>query len=165
MHQPTTPGNCVPLRASGGDATSNAVFEPGGASTSTLDLEVFALRSPARVIGWVHNRANYWYKLPHRADSNTDPTRRLHNDNQSSTPDSIPALVGQRVTVPRVARPGRYRLEFFSTYPFYARSRGGHGKSADLQQELTELFNSQNTATSPDSTSIPATYLRVTVSC
>jgi ubiquinone/menaquinone biosynthesis C-methylase UbiE len=40
-----------------------------------------------------------------------------------------------------------------------------NGKSAALQQELTELFTSQNTATSPDSTSIPATYLRVTVSC
>ncbi len=40
-----------------------------------------------------------------------------------------------------------------------------NGKLADLQQELTELFNSQNQASSPGSTSIPATYLRVTVDC
>lgn len=40
-----------------------------------------------------------------------------------------------------------------------------NGKSAALQQELTELFKSQNKATSPNSTSIPATYLRVTVNC
>ena len=40
-----------------------------------------------------------------------------------------------------------------------------NGKSADLQQELTDLFTSQNKAASPDSTTIPATYLRVTVNC
>jgi hypothetical protein len=35
------------------------------------------------------------------------------------------------------------------------------GKAADLQKELEELFNSQNK--SQDATSIPATFLRVTV--
>ena len=40
-----------------------------------------------------------------------------------------------------------------------------NGKSAELQQELTALFNSQNQAASPDSTLIPVTYLRVTVGC
>ena len=40
-----------------------------------------------------------------------------------------------------------------------------NGKSADLQQELTELFNRQSKAASPDSTAITATYLRVTVNC
>ena len=42
---------------------------------------------------------------------------------------------------------------------------GKNGKADDLQQELTELFKSQNRATSPDSTLIPATFLRVTVNC
>ena len=37
-----------------------------------------------------------------------------------------------------------------------------NGRAADLQNELEALFNSQNT--SPDATSIPATFLRVTVS-
>lgn len=40
-----------------------------------------------------------------------------------------------------------------------------NGKSAILEQELTELFNGQNKATSPDNTAIPATYLKVTVTC
>lgn len=39
-----------------------------------------------------------------------------------------------------------------------------NGRDADLQKELEELFNSQNTSKSNDSTSIPATFLRVTVS-
>lgn len=38
------------------------------------------------------------------------------------------------------------------------------GKAADLQQELEALFQEQNTSPSPDTTSIPATFLRVTVS-
>ncbi|MEX0830315.1 MAG: class I SAM-dependent methyltransferase [Nitrospirales bacterium] len=38
-----------------------------------------------------------------------------------------------------------------------------NGRAADLQKELEDLFNSQNTIKSNDSTSIPATFLRVTV--
>jgi len=40
-----------------------------------------------------------------------------------------------------------------------------NGQAAKLEQELVDLFNSQNTATEPDSTIISATYLRVTVQC
>jgi hypothetical protein len=39
-----------------------------------------------------------------------------------------------------------------------------NGKAADLQQELESLFQEQNRSPSPDTTSIPATFLRVTVS-
>lgn len=38
-----------------------------------------------------------------------------------------------------------------------------NGKALDLQQELEVLFNSQNTSTGKNTTSIPATFLRVTV--
>jgi SAM-dependent methyltransferase len=38
-----------------------------------------------------------------------------------------------------------------------------NGRTADLQKELETLFNSQNKSPSKESTSIPATYLRVTV--
>jgi SAM-dependent methyltransferase len=38
-----------------------------------------------------------------------------------------------------------------------------NGKAGDLQDELEALFNSQNKSGSTDMTSIPATYLRVTV--
>jgi hypothetical protein len=37
------------------------------------------------------------------------------------------------------------------------------GRAADLQRELEALFNSQNKSPRKDSTSIPATFLRVTV--
>ena len=38
-----------------------------------------------------------------------------------------------------------------------------NGRAADLQGELEDLFNSQNRSPRKDATSIPATYLRVTV--
>jgi SAM-dependent methyltransferase len=38
-----------------------------------------------------------------------------------------------------------------------------NGREADLQAELDALFNSQNASATPDATSIPATFLRVTV--
>lgn len=37
------------------------------------------------------------------------------------------------------------------------------GRTADLQRELSDLFTSQNTASTPDTTVIPATYLHVIV--
>jgi hypothetical protein len=38
-----------------------------------------------------------------------------------------------------------------------------NGRAADLQKELEDLFNSQNRSQREDATSIPATFLRVTV--
>jgi len=38
-----------------------------------------------------------------------------------------------------------------------------NGRAADLQRELEELFTSQNKSPNKDTTSIPATFLRVTV--
>jgi hypothetical protein len=39
-----------------------------------------------------------------------------------------------------------------------------NGRAADLQKELEVLFDAQNKSPSKDTTSIPATFLRVTVS-
>jgi len=57
-------------------------------------------------------------------------------------------------------------LEFKSFYgptmnAFEAAAKSG--RSADLQRELEALFSSHNESPSPDITSIPATFLRVTV--
>jgi len=38
-----------------------------------------------------------------------------------------------------------------------------NGRAGDLLKELTTLFEAQNKATHKDTTSIPATFLRVTV--
>jgi hypothetical protein len=38
-----------------------------------------------------------------------------------------------------------------------------NGKADDLQRELEELFTCENRSSDPNKTSIPATFLRVTV--
>ena len=43
------------------------------------------------------------------------------------------------------------------------RSRREEGRAASLQAELEDLFKSQNKSGRNDGTSIPATFLRVTV--
>jgi hypothetical protein len=40
---------------------------------------------------------------------------------------------------------------------------GKNGKSSELQRELEDLFNRENRSGDPNTTSIPATFLRVTV--
>jgi hypothetical protein len=40
-----------------------------------------------------------------------------------------------------------------------------NGKGAELQAELAALFERQNTSEVKGATSIPATFLRVTVAC
>ena len=40
-----------------------------------------------------------------------------------------------------------------------------NGKAMDLQTELEDLFNSQNKSTDIKTTSIPATFLRITILC
>ena len=63
------------------------------------------------------------------------------------------ATVGARRGVPHVLRADDERV----------RSGGRNGRTADLQNELEALFESQNESPSKDATSIPATFLRVTV--
>lgn len=119
-HDPPTPGNCVPTWMVGREDGANPDFLPGGLESSHPDVEAYVLRAPARAVGWVHHRQNYWYLLPHLAGSATKSAYCSSlNDNQPACPDSIRPLRDQQLTILSGLRPGRYRLEFFSTYPAY----------------------------------------------
>ncbi|HEX2608867.1 MAG TPA: methyltransferase domain-containing protein [Flavisolibacter sp.] len=56
----------------------------------------------------------------------------------------------------------RFRYYYGPTMNAYEAAEK-NGKGEQLQQELEDLFNSQNQSGSADTTSIPATFLRVTV--
>ena len=55
-----------------------------------------------------------------------------------------------------------FRYYYGPTMNAYAASET-NGRTGDLHRELRELFESQNKSGSPDVTSIPATFLRVTM--
>ncbi|MBO0358129.1 DUF5060 domain-containing protein [Hymenobacter sp. BT186] len=137
VHTPTTPGNCIPLWTVNKENGTDPDLLPSGVTTSDEAVEVFALRATSRIVGWVHNRHNYWYKLPHSSGPSSAPECADLNDNQPTTRDSVPALVGKQATILNVERPGRYRLEFFSTYPFYDITRDGKDEQGGIIREFT----------------------------
>ncbi len=55
-----------------------------------------------------------------------------------------------------------FREYYGPTMNAYA-AAGADGRTEDLDRELAELFTRQNTSATPDATSIPATFLQVTV--
>jgi hypothetical protein len=64
--------------------------------------------------------------------------------------------------------PAAYLADFRAYYPptmnaFAAAEESG--KAASLQEDLQALFERQNRSVATDATSIPATFLRVTVAC
>jgi hypothetical protein len=62
-----------------------------------------------------------------------------------------------------VARRRRLLVERIQAHDERVCLRGTDGKAADLQQELEALFERQNRSEAKGATSIPATFLRVTV--
>lgn len=96
--------------------------------TTTNDglIEVYALRNPGKITGWVHNKTHYWYNLPHSVQANgfcegnscsVNPyvSKNLNN----TTSNTITPLVGQRLVVsnlpPDSARVS-YRVQWFYTH-------------------------------------------------
>ena len=57
-----------------------------------------------------------------------------------------------------------FREYYGPTMNAYA-AADANGRTEDLQKELADLFTTQNTSLSADATSIPATFLQVTVHC
>jgi hypothetical protein len=57
---------------------------------------------------------------------------------------------------------GVFRTYYGPTMNAYE-AAAASGREAELHAELDALFNEQNTSSSADATSIPATFLRVTV--
>ena len=56
-----------------------------------------------------------------------------------------------------------FRMYYGPTMNAYE-AAAAEGREADLQAELSALFNTHNTSPTPGATSIPATFLKVTVS-
>lgn len=119
-----------------------ALAAPASLLPSDRRLEAFALRSPGRVLGWVHHRDDYWYNRPHQ----TDPAQRaryLHPDAAGQVPATrqtvryVTDLCGARLTVAGLPPGARYRLEWWQTLgPGGPRPRYAYPVAADAQGEV-----------------------------
>jgi hypothetical protein len=116
------------------NSNNAASYEIRGVYTSNdANLQVFALAGEKRVIGWVHNKNHYWYDLRHMSTSNdVDPDgcdpfnwpEGAIGTDAGLDPYRYP-LYRETMTLP-VGRAGRYRLEWWHTYPAFDYSGDGH---------------------------------------
>lgn len=125
------PDGCYPADA------DDAAYRIGGIYTSNdANLQVFALADSGRLLGWVHNKNHYWYDLRHLANVGDTPDQPCPSYNWPTGDSSTDAgldpyrypLYRETISLP-VARPGRYRLEWWGTYPTYDYAGDGQPQS------------------------------------
>jgi len=88
-------------------------------TTNDESIDVFAAKSEDRIYGWVHNRTNYWYNLPHSSGNPNVYPCSTFNDNQPSSPSNVQSQIKQTFTISNIACDGIYKVDFYSTYPQY----------------------------------------------
>ncbi|MGI4759630.1 MAG: DUF5060 domain-containing protein [Janthinobacterium lividum] len=90
---------------------------------SDARLEVFALRSAEKILGWVHDQDYYWYTTPHHPAHNPalfpeNPTGPDIRNPAVPLGTSLPAvapLSGQTITISGLTHNGVYTIEWYST--------------------------------------------------
>lgn len=72
-------------------------------------VEVFLLKNSIKVLGWVHNKNNYWYNLPHQDNANCKIYPHI---------DNVETVDNVLITIKDMCE-GDYKVEFYSTFPEY----------------------------------------------
>jgi hypothetical protein len=126
----TKPADAPPFDVSGFAPTADYFAAPfdtvnlgRDVVASSPRLEVFALRSPEKILGWVHDKDYYWYNTPHHAAGNPElfPVNPTGPDiNNPAVPratsrPSVTPLANQTFTISGLMHNGVYRVEWFST--------------------------------------------------
>ena len=106
--------------------------------------------------------------LHRRTESPTCAARESFTDGAARIPGEQISLDKATYTFRSPSTPSAFVADFRNYYgptmnAFAAAEQ--NGKAADLQKELEDLFERQNTSGSKDATVIPATFRRVTVAC
>ncbi|WP_210513792.1 DUF5060 domain-containing protein [Hymenobacter terricola] len=78
-------------------------------------IEVFALKNPTQITGWVHNKTHYWFNFPH--DHNGFCDTCYANPGLKTAPQTITPLRGQQLTITHLKRRGTYTVQWFYPYP------------------------------------------------
>lgn len=106
--------------------TPNLEYLSGGIITSNNeDIEVHALKNSSVILGWVHNKHEYWYNLEPNIpldggsinyDNIPCPCLDNHcNQLKINSSFSVPNLEGEHMIVSGVCN-GKYKIEWYNTY-------------------------------------------------
>lgn len=137
----------------GYNITDDEINSPSGVApiiTSADDfIEVYALQSDSKVLGWVHNKTNYFYTLPHR----TNPSGPyinffIHpdiNNNKWTTQamTHVADLNDRSMTISGLNCSGTYKIDWYST-------RGNGGIIPNLTVSNLQPTNGSIFVTIPD---------------
>jgi len=95
---------------------SPSFVSKGITTSNNAAIDVFASQDQAGEIrGWVHNRSNYWFNLPHDSYGGGG----FCDDPRPESSSNVPTLTQQTMTFSTIECDGLYKVEFFSTYPQY----------------------------------------------
>lgn len=113
-------------------------------------IEVFALQynngpNRGKIIGWVKNRNNYWYNLPHNGSGDatcTDPNPpHAVTPNAGYNPDPVVLpIYDVEITISGVCN-GTYRLDFWGVYPDWPAGSGSAGAGVLSSVTVTVVCN------------------------
>lgn len=106
-------------------AIDNAInFSSEITTSDDNNIEVYALRSQRKVLGWVHNKTNYFYTLPHQ----TDPlgpyiNEFIHPDINGNLPSPswiqqqryVVPLIDHNMTINGLNCAGEYQIDWYNT--------------------------------------------------
>ena len=143
IHNPTSQDNCVPLWNFQSSSTPppNPIFSPELINTTNdKKIEIFALQSKNELIGWIHNKDNFWYNLPHFADSYPDKQQfcnSTYNTNLPVSTNDITHLNNETIIIPNMQCDGTYKIEFYSTYPEYDNNNDNINDNGGIIPSLT----------------------------
>src|SRR5690606_23053656 len=76
-----SPNNCYPLDNVCEQSPNSNFITEGIVTSNECKLEVYALMDEEKIVGWIHNKDNYWYNLPHDAGPNNDTYCQSLDDN------------------------------------------------------------------------------------
>ncbi len=132
-----SPNKCHPVCKTGENSANIINTNYSIATSNDCKIEVFALVDEDKVVGWIHNKDNYWYNLPHNAGPINTPICTQLNDNQPSIPDDITTLTNETITLSNLPCDGEYKIEFFSTYPEYDIDNDGINDNGGIIHSFT----------------------------
>jgi hypothetical protein len=104
---------------------------------SNAKAEVFALKytngiSKHKIIGWVRNRNNWWYNLPHHGDSNS-----INNANCKNLSPHVTPINKLKIKIKNLTCNGTYRIDFYSVYYDRALVSGGIAENGGIIGSVT----------------------------
>jgi hypothetical protein len=130
----------------------NDLFVQGIETSDDQNIQVFALYKENVIIGWVHNKHNYWYNLPHNPGGNGLNVQDCEGINSvlgqcsdlfNSNPN-IPTLQNESMIINNLRCEGRYRIEWWSTQYDYDINSNSILDDGGQIVSLTQYANASN---------------------